>query len=207
MLMRWSCRFRLEINVDYRSCVYVCMTMSLLSHSTIINVYICYSATQNLPGLALLSRGEDPRHHLLLRDQVVDPLQQPQKALHVAAPFVQHVVRIARLGEVDQSGWTVDLGVDRLRTDQLADVLLGFLLRQVQQFGQPAHLDTCVVLGHHPHVMLDHALAEVLPPPVWLVFDRLAGLRLEDIRVAEVRAELLAHHRPAHQLVDGEELH
>jgi hypothetical protein len=40
-----------------------------------------------------------------------------------------------------------------------------------------------------------------------LVLGGLLGLGVEDVGVAQVRAELLGDHGPAHQLGDGKELH
>lgn len=161
-----------------------------------------------LPSLALVSpRRHDPSHHLLLGYQMVDPLQVPEQTLHVAAPFIQHVVRITRFGEVDQSRGPVDLGVDRLQRNQLADVFLRLLLCQVQERCKTSHLDPRVVLGHHAHVVLDHPLPEVLPSSIGLVIDRLAGLSVEDIGAAEVGSKLARDIRPAHQFVSGKQLH
>mgnify|MGYP006996944088 FL=1 len=60
--------------------------------------------------LALVTAsGLDTGHHLLLGDQMVDPLEQTQQILHVAAPLVQHVIRIPGFGKVDQPRRSVDL--------------------------------------------------------------------------------------------------
>ena len=136
---------------------------------------------------------------------MINALQQPQQALHVRAPLVQHIVRIARLGKVYDARRAVDLGVDRLRGHEIADVLLRLLLRQVEQLRQTAHLDARIVFGHHADVVLDHSLAEVLPALVGLVVAACAGLGVKDVGAAEVRAELLCYHGPAHQFVDGKE--
>lgn len=162
----------------------------------------------HLMSLALVAtRRQDASHHFLLGDKMVDPLQKTKQALHITAPLVEHVVRIPGFGKVDQPRGSVDLGVDGLQRYKLADILLRLLLSQVQQLGQPAHLDTSVVLGHHAHVMLDDPLAQILPSPVGLVLSSLLGLGVEHIGATQMRAELLGHQRPAHQLGDGELLH
>lgn len=160
-----------------------------------------------LPGLLPLGPRLNPRHHLLLGNQVIDALQQAQQALHVEAPLIQRVVGVARLGEADDALGTVDLGVDRLGRDELTDVLFRLVLRQVQQLRQALRADPRVVLGDHAHVVLDHALAQVLPALRGL---RVRGLGrgggVEDFRGAEVRAKELGDFGPAHELVDREEL-
>ncbi len=158
-----------------------------------------------LPGLGagLLDGG----HHLLLGDEVVDALEQAEQALHVEAPLVEDVVGVARLGEADDARGAVDLGEDRLGRHQLADVLLGFVLGQVEQLRQAAHLDARVVLGDDAHVVLDDALAQVLPPLEGLVLVVVVvGLVVEDVGARQVGPEHARHLGPAHELVNGEEL-
>lgn len=149
----------------------------------------------------------DSGHHLLLGNQVVDAFQVVQEALHVTAPFIQHVVRVTRLGKADQPSWAVNLGVNRLRCDQVANVLLGLFLSQVQKLRQTTHLDPCVVFGHHPHIVLDNTLPEVLPSSKRLVVGSRTRLSFKDVRLAQVRSELLRNHGPAHQFGDRKELH
>lgn len=149
-----------------------------------------------------------PSHHLLLRDQMIDPLQQAQKALHAPAPFVQHFIRISSLGKRDDSRRPVDLGVDRLSRDQLTDVAFRLFLVQVEQLSEPAHLDAGVVFRNDANVVFDDALAEVLPTGVgfriFLVRGR--GRGGEDVGGAEVGAEAFGDDRPAHEFRDGEGL-
>jgi hypothetical protein len=54
--------------------------------------------------------------------------------------------------------------------------------------------------------VLDNPLPQILPSAVSLVIGRLLRLGIEYIGLAEVRAELLGNHRPAHQLRNSEEL-
>lgn len=75
----------------------------------------------------------DPCHHLLLRDQMVDPLQQSQETPHTPAPLIQHLVRAPRLREADHPRWAINLRVHRLRRDQFADVLFRLFLVEVQE--------------------------------------------------------------------------
>ena len=82
---------------------------------------------------ALLRRRLDTRHHLLLRDQVINALQQTKQALHVSAPLVQHLVRITLLLEADKLCGAIDTSEDGLVDDQVGDVLFGFLGRQVEK--------------------------------------------------------------------------
>lgn len=175
---------------------------------TVLPVVVYTSITTNdlLTSLPLLPSRQNPSHHLLLRDEMVNPLQQPKQTLHVTAPLIQHIVRIARLSKVDQPRRTINLRMDGLRRYQLADVLLRLLLRQIEQLRQPAHLDARIVLRDDADVVLDHAFPQILPAAVGLVISSLTWLRTEDISLAELRAELLGHHGPAHQLVDRKQL-
>ena len=147
----------------------------------------------------------NPSHHLLFRNQMVNALQQAEQVLHIRAPLVQHIVRIARFGKVHDPRRTVDLGVDRLHGDQVADVLFRLLLSQVEQLRQTTHLDARVVFGHNADVVLDHALAKILPALVGLVVAACAGRGVENVGAAEVRAELFRYHGPAHEFIDREE--
>lgn len=105
-------------------------------------------------------------HHLLLRDQMINPLQQAQKTLHTPAPLVQNLIRIASLGERNDSGGAVDFGIDRLGRHELTDVALRLLLVQIEQLGESVHLDARVVFRNDADVVFDDALAEVLPAGV-----------------------------------------
>lgn len=77
--------------------------------------------------------GLDAGHHLFLGDEMIDAFQQTEQALHVPAPFVEHIIRVARLREAHDAGGPVDLGMDRLRSHQLADVLLRLVLCKVEE--------------------------------------------------------------------------
>ena len=101
----------------------------------------------------------DPRHHFLLCDQMVDPLQQAQQTLHVAAPLVQDLVGPSGFGETDDTRGAIDPGVDRLGRDQLADVTLRLVLVQVEELRQAGHLDAGVVLGDDADVVFDDPFA------------------------------------------------
>ena len=105
----------------------------------------------------------NPRHHLLLRNQMIDPLQQPQQALHTPTPLIQHVIRIPRLRETDHPRRPVNLGIYRFRGNELADVRLRFFLVEVQQLRQARHLDAGVVFRDDADVMFNNAFAEIEP--------------------------------------------
>ena len=82
-----------------------------------------------LASLSLLHLGRlNPGHHLLLRDQMVNALEQTQKALHATAPLVENIIGIARLGEADNLSRPINLGIDGLRSDQLGNILLSLVL-------------------------------------------------------------------------------
>lgn len=136
---------------------------------------------------------------------MVDALQQIEQTAHVAAPLVEHVVRVARLGEVDDPRRTVDLGVYRLGRHQVADVPLRLVLVQVQELRQAPEFDPCVVLGHHAHVVLDDPLAQVLPALERVRIGRIQ-LRVEDVRAAQLWAKVLHDLVPTHELVHREQL-
>lgn len=168
--------------------------------------YTISSKTNSMRLAHVAAGGLDAGHHLLLGDQMVDPLEQTQQTLHVAAPLVQNVIGIPGFGKVDQSRGSVNLSVDGLRCDQITNVLLRLFLSQIQQLGQTAHLNASVVLGYYTDIVLDNPLSQVFPPLVCLVLGRLLRLGIEHVCVAQVGAELLGNHRPAHQLGDGEQL-
>jgi len=85
------------------------------------------------------------------------------------APLIQDIIRISGLREADDAGRSVDLGVDRLGGDELADVLLRLILGQVEKLRETLHLDARVVLGHHADVVLNDTFPQVLPPLVSLL--------------------------------------
>ena len=105
-------------------------------------------------------------HHLLLRNQMINPLQQPQQPFHTPTPLIQHLVRVSRLRETDYSRRPIDLRVYRFRGDQLRDVRFCLVLVEVQQLRQSPHLDACVVFRHNADVMLDDSLTYVFPASV-----------------------------------------
>lgn len=145
----------------------------------------------------------NPRHHLLLGNQMIDPLQQSEQTLHAPAPLVQHLVRIPRLGETHHPGRTIDFGVDRLRRDQLTDIRLRLLLIQIQQLREPRHGDAGVVFGNDADIVLDDALAQIEEAGVGLgVFGR--GCVGEDVGGAEVGAKFLGDDGPTHEFGDCE---
>lgn len=73
-----------------------------------------------------------PSHHLLLRNQMIDSLQQAQKTLHAPAPFIQHFIRVSSLCKRDDSRRPVDLGVDSLSRHKLTDVAFRLFLVQIE---------------------------------------------------------------------------
>lgn len=168
--------------------------------------YTLSSLTNSMRLAHVAASGLDTGHHLLLGNQMVDPLEQTQQILHVAAPLVQNVIGIPGFGKVDQPRGSVNLRVDGLRCDQITNVLLRLFLSQIQQLGQTAHLNASVVLSHYTDIVLDNPLPQVFPPLVCLVVSRLLRLGVEHVCVEQVGAELLGNHRPAHQLGDGEQL-
>lgn len=147
-----------------------------------------------------------PSHHLLLRNQMIDSLQQAQKTLHAPAPFVQHFICISRLGKRDDSRRPVDLGVDRLSRHKLADVAFRLFLVQIEQLGESVHLYAGVVFRNDANIVFDDPLAEVLPAGVGLriFLVRGRGRSGEDVGGAEVGAEALGDDGPAHEFGDGE---
>lgn len=151
------------------------------------------------------TRWLDACHHLLLGDEVVDPLQEPQQALHVVAPLVQDIVCVSRLGEADDSRRPVDFRIHSLGRHQFTNVFFRLIFRKVKELGKAAYLDSSVVLGNDPNVVFDNALAQVLPSLVGLFICRLPGLSVEDVGAAQMRAEFLGDFRPPHQLVNCEE--
>ena len=136
---------------------------------------------------------------------MVDPLKQAQQALHVVAPLVKDIISITRLSEANDARGPVNLSVDSLRRNQLANVLLRLVLSEVEELGKTAHLDAGVILGHDAHVVLDDSLSQILPSLVSLLVGRLAFFGVEDVGAAEMGAKLLGHLGPAHKLVNGEE--
>ena len=154
--------------------------------------------------LALPRLHLNPRHHLLLRNQMIDPLQQPQQAPHTPAPLIQHLIRAPRFRKTDHPRWTIDLCIYRLRRHQLANILFRLFLVEIQELAQPAHLDASVVFRDDTDVVLDDALAEVHVAGVG--FGVLGGGGgVEDVGGAEVRAVSLVDHGPAHEFGYSEE--
>ncbi len=152
---------------------------------------------------SIISNRLNPRHHLLLRDKMIDPLQQAQQTPHAPAPLIEHLIRISRLRKSDNSSGPVNLGIHRLRRHQRADITLRLVLFQIQQLRQTVHLDARVVLGHDADVVFDDALAEILPACLGLgVFGVFGGG--EDVGGAEVGAEAVGDDGPAHDFGDGE---
>lgn len=153
MFMIWICRFEILYTIAlafpiYHYVVYEsfhtvhhffrlpshyftrCRFIQRLNHH--IHIHPQDKRTGKSVSLALVTPGgHDPSHHFLLGNQVVDAFQVIQKALHITAPLVQHIISVAGLGKVDEPGWAVNLGVNRLCCDQVTDVLLRFLLGQI----------------------------------------------------------------------------
>ncbi|KAI7052585.1 PCI-domain-containing protein [Hortaea werneckii] len=162
------------------------------------------SPSRRLLSSRLLLRGLNPRHHLLLGNQVIDPLQQTQEGFHVARPLVQNLVCIAFLLETDDAGGAVDARVDRLGGDEVGDVLLRLRGGEVEELRQARKGDARVVFGDDADVVLDDALAEVEPALVALGFLRV-GLRGEDVGAGQLGPEVGRDRWPAHELRYGEE--
>ena len=129
-----------------------------------------------------------------------------QQALHIRTPLIQHIIRIPRLRKVDNPGRTINLSIHRLRSNKLADILLRLILSEVEELSQARHLDTGVVFCDDTDVVLDHALAKVLPALVSLLVGGLVSCSVEDVGAAEMGTEELGYFGPAHEFVDGEEL-
>lgn len=146
----------------------------------------------------------DSGHHLLLRDKMVDPLQQSEKALHVAAPLVEDVISIARFGKAHDPCWPIDLRVDGFGCDEFADVLFCLIGGEVEELRQTRHFDTGIVLCDHADIVFDDPLSQILPSLVCLGVIRLAWLRVEDVSTAEIGCELFCDHGPTHDFVEGE---
>lgn len=107
--------------------------------------------------------GLDASHHLLLGDEMINSLQQTQQALHVVAPFVQNIISISWLGKADNLCGTINLGVDCLGGDKLADVLLSLILGEIEELSEALHLDASVILGDDTDIVLNNPLSQVLP--------------------------------------------
>ena len=141
---------------------------------------------------------------------MIDTLQQAQQTLHTATPLIQHLIGIPHLCERNDPCGAIDLGVDGLGRDELADVGFGFVLVEVEELREAAHLDARVVFGDDADVVLDDAFAEVLPAVVGLVVGGEGGRGgrgggVEDVGGAEVGAEFRGDDGPAHEFGDGEE--
>lgn len=147
----------------------------------------------------------DSSHHLLLGDQVIDPLQQPQQTLHTPTPLIQDIVRIPWLREAHDPGRAVDLRIHRLGGDQFADVFLRLVFLEIEKLCEPGHLDPRVVFRNHPNIVFNDPLSEILPSLGCFLVTRLMWLGVEDIGAAKMWSELLRYHRPPHDFVDGEE--
>jgi hypothetical protein len=165
-----------------------------------------------LTGLARLTllhlRWLDPSHHLFLGNEMINPLQQSQQALHVSAPLVQDIIRILGFGETDDASGTIDPRVDGLGSDQFRDVLLRLVLAEIEQLSESGHADASVVLGNDADIVLDNPLTQILPSLmslfILLVSRSSGSSRSKDVRLAEVWAEAFSNHRPTHELRNGE---
>ena len=147
----------------------------------------------------------DPSHHFFLCDQVIDSLQQTKQALHVSAPLIQHIIRISRLGKVDNPGRSINLGIHRLGGNQLANVLLCLIFRQIEELSQARHLDASVVFRDDADIVLNNTLTKILPSLVGLWVGGLSGSGIEDVGAAEVRTKELGYFGPSHEFVNGEQ--
>ena len=76
------------------------------------------------------------------------------------------------------------------------------LFSEIQQLGQPTHLNARVVLRNYTDVVLNDALAQLIPAVLCVFRDCV----VEHVCGAEVWAEMLLYFGPAHQLMHGEEL-
>lgn len=127
-----------------------------------------------------------------------------QQVLHVVTPLVQDVIRASWLGEADNPGRTVNPGVDHLRGNELADILLRLDLGQVEVLCQPVHSDAGVVFGDNADIVLDDPLAQVLPSLVGFGVRGGAKLGVKDVRLAEMRSVELLDVGPSHKLLHCE---
>ena len=130
---------------------------------------------------------------------MINPLQQSEQTLHVSTPLIQHIIGIARFGEIDDPSRTIDFGVDGLCGDELANVLLRLVFGEIEELGEPGHLDACIILGNDTDVVLNDALAEILPSLKSLGILSIFVVA-EDVVRGEVRCELFGDDRPSHQL-------
>ena len=137
------------------------------------------SVSRNAAFARLLCRC-NASHHLLLGDQVVNPLQKTEQTLHVAAPFVEDGVGVAFLLEADNLRRSIDSCVDGLADDEVRDVLFRLLRRKIQQCREAREVDASVVLCNHTDVVFDDAFAKVEPSLISLRVFRVGFCR-EDV--------------------------
>jgi hypothetical protein len=137
---------------------------------------------------------------------MIDSFQKTKQALHISAPFIKHVICVSRLGEADDSGRSVDLGVHCLGCNQLTDILLCLILGQVEKLGQAWHLDSGVIFGNDTDVVFNDTLVKIFPSLMCLLVCRLTLRGIENICAAEMRTEQLSDFWPSHEFMNGEEL-
>lgn len=105
-----------------------------------------------------------PRHHLLLRDKMINSLQQAKQTLHTPTPLIEYLIRIPRFRKRHHSRRSVNLGIHRFRSDELADITFRFLFVQIEELGKSVHLYPGVVFRYDTDIMLDDSLSQILPP-------------------------------------------
>lgn len=196
------------ICTDQRPSVFHFYFLVYLFWSTAERVYLStvLGDSTRLDGRRLLPfDGLDPGHHLLLCNEMVDSFKQTEQALHVAGPLIEHLVSVSLLLEANQSRRTINLCVDGLADDQLANVLLRLLFAQVEELREALEVDAGVVFGDNTDIVLDDALAEVQPALMCLGVAGLIGC-VKDVGGAEVGTVVLRDMRPTHELRDGEEV-
>lgn len=128
-----------------------------------------------------------------------------EQTLHVARPLVEHFVSITSLLKADESGRAVDLGVDGLADNKVADVLLRLFLTKVEQLCQALEVNSSVVLGNDSDVVFNDTLAQVLPALVGLGIGSV-GRSVEDVGLAQLGTVVLGDGGPAHEFGNGKEV-
>merc|ERR1712192_33116 len=105
-------------------------------------------------------------NHLLLVDEVGSLHDQVHQLVCVVAPGVQVFQGVLLLCEVDNSLEPVSFGRHCSRHNHIGKAIFSLGFCERKQSCHSAKPDLCVVLRHHPDIMLDHPCLQVSPPLV-----------------------------------------
>ena len=92
-------------------------------------------------------------NYLLLGNQVASLLDEPQKCIDILRPLIQNLVGVLGFRKRDNTGRTIDLGIDRLRHHELGQEFLAILGGQIQKLCQTLSCNASVVLGNDTNVL------------------------------------------------------